>query len=148
MVIDALCGFELALAPIAREDCREALARMLSALSSLGLTVCMIAELADRYTELRFSRCGTAFLAEAIIVHGYIEVESRLQRVMAVMEIRASARPRQLRPFHIDDIDITIGQPLTARHGLSGGSLTRSHPATAFARDQTMADRDRPRSLP
>uniref|UniRef100_UPI00263573DF RAD55 family ATPase n=1 Tax=Oleiagrimonas sp. TaxID=2010330 RepID=UPI00263573DF len=71
VVIDSLSGFELALAPTFREDFREALARMVSALASIGVTVLMTSELEDRYTELRFSPYGTAFLTDAIIVQRY-----------------------------------------------------------------------------
>jgi circadian clock protein KaiC len=131
VVIDSLSGFELALSPTFREDFRESLSRMVSALASLGVTVFMTSELEDRYTELRFSPYGTAFLTDAIIVHRYIEVESRLQRMMAVLKIRASVHSSELRLFHIDDAGIAIGQPLTEYHGLLGGSPTRSDPATA-----------------
>ncbi|MDQ6645912.1 MAG: AAA family ATPase [Pseudomonadota bacterium] len=128
VVIDSLSGFELALAPTFREDFREALAQMVLALVSTGVTVLMTSELEDRYTELRFSPYGTAFLTDAIIVQRYIEVESRLQRVMAVVKIRASAHSTELRLFHIDDEGIKIDQMLSNYEGLLGGSPTRSQP--------------------
>jgi circadian clock protein KaiC len=126
VVIDSLSGFELALAPTFREDFREALARMVSALASTGVTVLMTSELEDRYTELRFSPYGTAFLTDAIIVQRYIEVDSRLQRMMAVLKIRASAHSTELRLFHIDDGGIKIDQMLSGYEGLLGGSPSRN----------------------
>jgi RecA-superfamily ATPases implicated in signal transduction len=128
VVIDSLSGFELALAPTFREDFREALARMVSALASTGVTVLMTSELEDRYTELRFSPYGTAFLTDAIIVQRYIEVESRLQRMMAVLKIRASAHSTELRLFHIDDDGIQLDHMLSNYEGLLGSSPTRSKP--------------------
>lgn len=125
LVIDSLSGFELALAPTFREDFRESLARMVSALCGTGVTVLMTSELEDRYTELRFSPYGTAFLTDAIVVQRYIEVDSRLQRVMAVVKVRASAHSDEVRQFHIDDHGIRIGQPLAGYEGLLGGSPTR-----------------------
>mgnify|MGYP003707199609 CR=1 FL=1 len=127
VVIDSLSGFELSLAPTFREDFREALARMVSALAGTGVTVLMTSELEDRYTELRFSPYGTAFLTDAIIVQRYIEVESRLQRMMAVLKIRASSHSTELRLFHIDDEGIKIDQMLSNYEGLLGSSPTRSH---------------------
>src|SRR5690606_23638899 len=62
VVIDSRSGFELALAPTFREDFRESLARMISALATTGATVLMTSELEDRYLDLRFSPYGTAFL--------------------------------------------------------------------------------------
>jgi circadian clock protein KaiC len=128
VVIDSLSGFELALAPTFREDFRESLARMVSALAITGVTVLMTSELEDRYTELRFSPYGTAFLTDAIIVQRYIEVESRLQRIMAVVKIRASAHSSELRVFHIDDDGITVEHMLAGYAGLLGGSPTHSRP--------------------
>jgi len=121
VVIDSLSGFELALAPTFREDFRESLARMVSALAATGATVLMTSELEDRYGELRFSPYGTAFLTDAIIVQRYIEVDSRLQRVMAVVKVRASSHSNDLRLFEIDDDGIKIGQTLAGYEGLLGG---------------------------
>ena len=70
----------------------------------------MTSELEDRYTDLRFSPYGTAFLTDAIIVQRYIELDSRLQRVMAVVKVRASAHSNELRLFSIDDDGIHVGE--------------------------------------
>jgi len=125
VVIDSLSGFELALAPTFREDFRESLARMVTALANTGVTVLMTSELEDRYTDLRFSPYGTAFLTDAIIVQRYIEIDSQLQRVMAVVKVRGSAHSNDLRLFHIDDEGIKIGARLADHEGLLGGRPTR-----------------------
>jgi circadian clock protein KaiC len=124
VVIDSLSGFELALAPTFREDYRESLSRMVMALASTGVTVMMTSELEDRYSDLRFSPYGTAFLTDAIIVQRYIEVDSRLKRVMAVVKVRASAHSDELRLFHIDEQGIRIGSTLADHEGLLGGRPT------------------------
>jgi circadian clock protein KaiC len=126
VVIDSLSGFELALAPTFREDFRESLSQMVAVLATTGVTVLMTSELEDRYTELRFSPYGTAFLTDAIIVQRYIEVESRLQRVMAVVKLRASNHSDELRLFHIDEHGIHVGQALVGYEGVLSGSPTRS----------------------
>lgn len=54
--------------PTFREDFRESLFRMIAALSNLRVTVLMTSELEDRYSDLRFSPYGSAFLTDAIIV--------------------------------------------------------------------------------
>jgi circadian clock protein KaiC len=126
VVIDSLSGFELALAPTFREDFRESLARLVSSLAALGVTLCMTSELEDRYTDLRFSPYGTAFLTDAIIVQRYIEVDSRLLRVMAVVKVRGSAHSNELRLFTIDDDGIRVGERLQDHEGLLGGMPTRT----------------------
>lgn len=125
VVIDSLSGFELALAPTFREDFRESLSRLVTALAGTGVTVMMTSELEDRYTDLRFSPYGTAFLTDAIIVQRYIEVDSRLLRVMAVVKVRASAHSDALRLFSIDVNGIRVGEMLSDQEGLLGGRPTR-----------------------
>ncbi|MEY4563460.1 MAG: hypothetical protein RLZZ618_2737, partial [Pseudomonadota bacterium] len=124
VVIDSLSGFELALAPTFREDFRESLSRMVSALAGTGVTVLMTSELEDRYNDLRFSPYGTAFLTDAIIVQRYIEVDSRLLRMMAVVKVRASAHSNELRLFSIGDDGIRLGNMLNEHEGLLGGRPT------------------------
>jgi circadian clock protein KaiC len=124
VVIDSLSGFELALAPTFREDFRESLSNLVTALAGAGVTVLMTSELEDRYTDLRFSPYGTAFMTDAIIVQRYIEVDSRLRRVMAVVKVRASAHSNQLREFSIGAGGIRMGAMLVDQEGLLGGQPT------------------------
>lgn len=121
VVIDSLSGFEMALAPTFRADFRENLARMVAALASVGVTVLMTSELEDRYTDLRFSPYGTAFMTDAIIVQRYMEVESRLLRMMAVVKVRASNHSNELREYSIDGDGLQIGVMLADLEGLLGG---------------------------
>ena len=132
VVIDSLSGFELTLAPTFREDFRESLSKLVSTLASVGVTVLMTSELEDRYTDLRFSPYGTAFMTDAIIVQRYIEVESRLRRVMAVVKVRSSAHSNELREYRIGSDGIHLGPMLTDQEGLLGGKPTNrsAHPAT------------------
>jgi circadian clock protein KaiC len=122
VVIDSLSGFELAVAPTFREDFRESLFRMVAALSSLGVTVLMTSELEDRYTDLRFSPYGSAFLTDAIIVQRYIELDSCLKRVMAVVKVRDSAHSSEIRQFTITTGgSIVMGDMMHGYQGLLGG---------------------------
>jgi circadian clock protein KaiC len=129
VVIDSLSGFELTLAPTFRDDFRESLLRLVTALSYAGVTVLMTSELEDRYTDLRFSPYGTAFLTDAIIVQRYIEVDSRLRRLLAVAKLRASAHSDELREYTVGDDGIRIGGRLADQEGLLGGRPTRQRGA-------------------
>lgn len=133
VVIDSLSGFELTLAPTFREDFRESMLRMVTALVDTGVTVLMTSELEDRYTDLRFSPYGTAFLTDAIIVQRYIEVDSRLRRFMAVVKVRASAHSDELREFTIHASGIHIGEVMREHEGLLGGHPSRRPPVTRAA---------------
>jgi len=129
VVIDSLSGLELALAPTFRANFRESLLRLVRALSNEGVTLVMTSELEDRYTDLRFSPYGTAFLTDAIIVQRYIEVDSRLRRVMAVAKVRGSAHSDELREYTITADGLQIGDKLADQEGLLGGRPTRKQAA-------------------
>ena len=122
VVIDSLSGFELALAPTFREDFRESLYRMVTALTGTGVTVMLTAELEDRWTDLRFSPHGTAFLTDAIIVQRYVELEGQLQRLITVVKVRASAHSKDLRLFEITSDGIVVGERIGDYAGLLTGS--------------------------
>jgi circadian clock protein KaiC len=127
VVIDSLSGFELALAPTFRADFRESLSRLVLVLGLEGVTVLMTSELEDRYSDLRFSPYGTAFLTDAIIVQRYIEVNSRLRRVTAAVKVRGSAHSDEMREYTIDDTGIVVGARLVGYEGLLGGRPTQSN---------------------
>ncbi len=125
VVIDSLSGFELALASIFREDFREALYRMVAVLTGMGVTVLMTAELEDQYTFLRFSSYGNAFLADAIVMQRYVEIEGKFQRVISVVKVRGSGHSKDIRFFDIDGDQLTIGEPLTQYQGILTGHIKK-----------------------
>lgn len=121
VVIDSLSGFELALAPEFSEDFRGSLYRMISVLTGLGVTVLMTSELEDRYTDLRFSPFGNAFLADAIVMQRYIEIAGEFKRVISVVKVRGSIHSPALRLFTINDDGIIIGEALSQYQGILSG---------------------------
>ncbi|HEY8095013.1 MAG TPA: ATPase domain-containing protein, partial [Methylobacter sp.] len=110
VVIDSLSGFELALAPEFSEDFRSSLYRLIAQLTGMGMTILMTSELEDRYTDLRFSPFGSAFLADAIIVQRYIEIEGQFKRALSVVKVRGSMHSKDIRLFDITDQGIIIGE--------------------------------------
>jgi circadian clock protein KaiC len=121
VVIDSLSGLELALAPMFRDDFRVSLYRLVAVLTGMGMTVLMTAELEDQYTQLRFSSYGNAFLADAIIMQRYIELNGDLRRVLSVVKVRRSRHSKQIRFFDIDDDGLVIGEPVAKFHGVLSG---------------------------
>ncbi len=121
VVIDSLSGFELALAPEFKEDFRGSLYRMVAELTGMGMTILMTSELEDRYTDLRFSPFGSAFLADAIIVQRYIEIVGQFKRVLSVVKVRGSQHSKDIRSFDITDKGIVIGETLSEYAGILSG---------------------------
>jgi circadian clock protein KaiC len=126
VVIDSLSGFALALAPEFSEDFRGSLYRMVAELTGMGVTVLMTSELEDRYTDLRFSPFGSAFLADAIVVQRYIEIESQFKRVISVVKVRGSNHSKDIRLFDITDEGIVMGETLSGYNGIMSGRPTVS----------------------
>ena len=121
VVIDSLSGFELALAPEFSEDFRGSLYRMIAELTSMGVTIVMTSELEDRYTDLRFSPFGSAFLADAIVVQRYIEIAGQFKRVFSVVKVRGSEHSKDIRLFDITDEGIIAGKTLSDYAGIMTG---------------------------
>ena len=126
VVIDSLSGFELALAPEFSEDFRGLLYRMIAELTGIGVTVVMTSELEDRYTDLRFSPYGSSFLADAIVMQRYVEMDGQFKRAMSVIKVRGSAHSKDIRLFGITDEGIVIGEPLSGYTGIMTGRPTVS----------------------
>jgi len=86
----------------------------------------MTSELEDRYTDLRFSPFGSAFLADAIIVQRYIEISGQFKRVTSVVKVRGSEHSKDIRFFDITDEGIILGETLSEYDGIMSGRPTAS----------------------
>ena len=124
VVIDSLSGFELALAPEFSEDFRGSLYRMVAELTAMGMTILMTSELEDRYTDLRFSPFGSAFLADAIIVQRYVEIAGQFKRALSVVKVRGSEHSKDIRLFEITNKGIVIGETMSEYAGILSGRPT------------------------
>ena len=83
----------------------------------------MTVEIADSFTELRFSPQGIAFLTDAIIIQRYVEIDGQLRRAMAVVKVRASQHSKELREYEISsDGGIVVGRALKGYEGLLTGT--------------------------
>jgi circadian clock protein KaiC len=60
-------------------------------------------------------------------VQRYVEIDSRLQRLMAVVKVRGSAHSDELRLFRIDGEGLHLGETLAEHQGLLTGRPSRKH---------------------
>lgn len=124
LVLDSISGFELARAPADRSDFRESLYRMVAQFTTQGVTVLMTTEVPEVFGELRFSTHDISFLADNIILLRYIEIESELRKVLAVVKMRRSGHDRQLRQYEITGKGAVVGAPFREYTGLLSGVPT------------------------
>ena len=125
VVLDSLSGFEMALAPMFREDFRESLYRLVAALTDMGVAVLMTAELEDQYSMLRFSSYGNAFLADAIIMQRYVELAGQFRRVLSVVKVRGSGHSKDIRFYDIDADGLHLGATPSTYEGILSGQPYR-----------------------
>jgi len=125
VVIDSLTGLEIALAPTFAEDFRESLYRFIGALTAEGITIMMTVENNDDYTELRFSPHAVSFMTNDIVLQRYVELDSRLKRVLAVVKSRSRKHSEDIRRYEITDRGIVMGDRLEGFQGIIGGMPSR-----------------------
>jgi len=125
LVIDSLAGFEMALAPGFRADFRESLYRMIFALTGIGVTVLSTVEMEEAFMELPFSTYSVSFLTDDIIRLRYVEIQSRLRKVLMVVKMRGGPHSYDIREYEITASGVAIGQRLAGYDHLITGIPTR-----------------------
>ncbi|HXH83234.1 MAG TPA: ATPase domain-containing protein [Candidatus Tectomicrobia bacterium] len=137
VAIDSLSGFEMAVSPGFREDFRESLYRLVGVLTSLGVTVVMTLEIEDSYGELRLGPRENAFLADAIILQRYVEIQGQLKRLMAVVKVRASRHSKALRLYEVASGGLVVDGTAPPYQGLLTGNPRTNSVAPAPVVDPT-----------
>jgi circadian clock protein KaiC len=124
VVIDSLSGFEIALAPTFRVDFRESLYRLVGALTATGVTVLMTAEVIDAFPDGRFTSERVSFVTDDIIVQRCVEIDGRLEKVLAVVKMRGSAHATDFRAYSLTATGAVMGESLRGYHGITTGVPT------------------------
>lgn len=120
LVIDGLAGFEQA----AFEP--ERIARFWSALSNelraLGVTTLHTVELPELIgSDIRVPAGGLLALSEVMVVLRYVELRSRLFRLVSLFKVREGAFDPTIREFAINDAGILVGQPFEGVEAVLSG---------------------------
>ena len=132
VAIDSLSEFELALAPSYRDDFRESLFRTISALTGLGVTVLMTVDIVQSFTEFGLSPHITEFLADVLVLQRYVELEGKLEKVLAVVKMRTSRHDTTIRRYAIESSGVVVGEPVRGYGGvLTGFPLVREEETVA-----------------
>ncbi len=125
LVIDSLNGVELSIASSFRDEFRESLYRMVGGLSASGVTILMTIEVAESFTGINFSPHAVSFLSQNIIYLRYVELESRLQRLVNVVKMRRSAHSRDMCAYEITGKGMVVHGPMREFEGLLTGVARR-----------------------
>jgi circadian clock protein KaiC len=126
VVIDSLAGFEMALAPGFRQDFRESLYRMITAMAGIGVTILSTVEVPEVFTEFQFSSYAISFLTDDIIRLRYVEIDGELRRMLVVVKMRGGNHSKEIREYEITSEGIVIGKRLAGYRGLITGVPERT----------------------
>jgi circadian clock protein KaiC len=130
LVIDSLSGFEVALAPAARDDFRESLYRMIGNLTGAGVTIVMTVEVIEAFDGLPSSPHAISFLSEDLLLMRYVEMYGALRKVMAVVKMRRSSHATELNEYEVTARGIVVKGPVSDPTGMVPGSpRSRQDPA-------------------
>lgn len=125
LVIDFMNGFEMALAPAFRQDFRELLYRMIGALTGIGITIMTTVEVVTSFTDMQFTPHGISFLTDDIVLFRYVEIESQLRKIVAVVKMRGGNHSKDIREYEITQAGLVIGKRLSEYGHLITGTPDR-----------------------
>jgi circadian clock protein KaiC len=142
LVIDGISGFQqAALEP-------ERIVRFWSALSAelraLDVTTLHTLELPELMgPELRVPGCGLSSLAENLLLLRYVELRSRLFRLISLFKVREGAFDSTIREFSIADSGIVVGKPFEGVEAVLSG-MAREAAVRGSASLPTGSDEGKP----
>jgi circadian clock protein KaiC len=120
LVIDGISGFlQAALEP-------ERIVRFWSAMSNelraLGVTTLHTMEIPELVgSDIRLPVSGISSLAEVMLMLRYVELRSRLYRLVSLVKVREGAFDPTIREFEITDTGIIIGKPFEGVEAVLSG---------------------------
>jgi circadian clock protein KaiC len=122
-VVDSMAHFQrLTSDPV---ELRHIYNTLVNALKREGMTSLLLDE-AARLLGPQYRYAGALpFLVDALILMRYVEVDSSMQRAVAVLKMRGSAHAREIRSFSVGQNGVEVGEPFSGQEGILSGSPHR-----------------------
>ena len=106
-------------------ELREIYNTLLNAMKRNEMTSLLLDEAANVLQAQRGRMASLPFLVDTVMLLRYVEVESSMQRAIAVMKMRGSTHQKEIRRFEIQQGGLKIGEPFTGREGILSGATHR-----------------------
>lgn len=100
---------------------REIYNTLVNALKREGMTSLLLDEAVNVLEVQRGRMASLPFLVDTVILLRYVEVDSAMQRAIAVMKMRGSLHQKEIRRFEIKTGGLKIKEPFTGREGILSG---------------------------
>lgn len=103
-----------------RLELRNIYTSLVNSLRRDRITTLLLSE--ERRVEYRRADRGAlSFLVDGIILMRYVEVESQIQRAIAVLKLRGSNHDRRIRHYYIEEGGLVVGEPFRGRQAILSG---------------------------
>ena len=123
IVIDSAAHFQrLTSDPL---ELREIYNTLVNALKREGMTSLLLDEAVDVLEVQRGRMASLPFLVDTVMLLRYVEIDSSMQRAIAVMKMRGSTHQKEIRRFEIQKGGLNIKEPFTGREGILSGATHR-----------------------
>ncbi|MGC9399010.1 MAG: RAD55 family ATPase [Anaerolineae bacterium] len=104
---------------------RDIYGTLVNSLRREQITTLLLSE-ERRVDYRRADQGGLSFLVDGIILMRYVEIESQIQRAIAVLKLRGSDHDRRIRHYHIQEGGLVVGEPFRDRQAILSGISHRS----------------------
>jgi circadian clock protein KaiC len=122
-VLDSVAHFHrFSLDPV---ELRDIYNTLVNALKREGMTILLLDEAARLLGAQYHQLSSLPFLVDTILLMRYVEVDSTMQRAIAILKMRGSAHAKEIRRFSIGQRGIEVGEPFSGREGILSGSPHR-----------------------
>ncbi len=106
-------------------ELREIYNTLVNAMKREGMTSLLLDEVANVLAVQHGRMLSLPFLVDTVMLLRYVEVDSTMQRAIAVMKMRGSAHQKEIRRFEIGKGGLKIGEPFSGREGILSGTTRR-----------------------
>jgi circadian clock protein KaiC len=135
LVIDGISGFQQSAIE------QERMVRFWSVLSgelrALGVTTLHTMELPELIgTDIRAPLGGVSSLAEVLVLLRYVELQSRLYRLISVFKVREGPFDPTIREFTITNAGIVVGKPFEGVEAVLSGMAREAARTAALVRPE------------
>jgi len=123
VVLDSAAHFQR----ISRDtlELRDIYNTLVNALKRQNITSILLDETANVLQSKQGRMSALPFLADTVMLLKYVEVDSSMQRAIAVMKMRGSVHQKEIRRFEIAKGGLKIGEPFAGRAGILSGMTHR-----------------------
>lgn len=104
---------------------REIYNTLVNALKRQGLTTLLLDEAANILQTQSRQISSLPFLVDGVILLRYVEVNSSMERAIAVMKMRGSNHQKEIRAFKIQQQGLEVGPPFAGKTRLLSGTAQR-----------------------